>query len=136
MTLLIAPYRGNQFCLTSSSKKYINSSCLRSLSYRNQFNDLRCKLVDWFLYDRDFSHETVNSCKRKINLSRTHLHDEVCKIKFKKCIVACGHEVLKRTRPVLFWNIVMVKNVIQKVIQNFSGERYSKPSKASKMELF
>ena len=30
----------------------------------------------------------------------------------------------------------MVKNVIQNVIQNFSGERYSKPSKASKMELF
>ena len=32
----------------------------RSLSYRNQSIDLQSKSVDWFLYDRDLSHERVN----------------------------------------------------------------------------
>ena len=29
------------------------------LSYRNQFIDLLCKSVDWFLYDRGLRHERV-----------------------------------------------------------------------------
>ena len=41
-------------------------SCLtiswrRPLSYRNQFTDLRCKSMDWFLYDSGFRHERVKS---------------------------------------------------------------------------
>ena len=31
-----------------------------SPSYRNQSIDLLCKSMDWFLYDRDVSHERVN----------------------------------------------------------------------------
>ena len=33
----------------------------RSLSYRNQSINFLCKLTDWFLYDRDFRHERVNT---------------------------------------------------------------------------
>ena len=32
----------------------------RPLSYRNQFIDLLCKSVDWFLYDRGLRHKRVN----------------------------------------------------------------------------
>ena len=31
-----------------------------TLSYRNQSIELLCKLMDWFLYDRDLHHERVN----------------------------------------------------------------------------
>ena len=31
----------------------------RYLSYRNQSIDLLCKLIDWFLYDRDLRHERI-----------------------------------------------------------------------------
>ena len=31
----------------------------RFLSYRNQFIDLVCESMDWFLYDRDLRHERV-----------------------------------------------------------------------------
>ena len=31
------------------------------LLYRNQFIDLLCKSMDWFLYDRDLRHEGVNA---------------------------------------------------------------------------
>ena len=34
-----------------------------SLSYRNQSIDLLCKSLDWFLYDRDLRHESVNESK-------------------------------------------------------------------------
>ena len=34
-------------------------SVRRSLSYRNQFIDLLCKSMDWFLYGRDLRHERV-----------------------------------------------------------------------------
>ena len=33
----------------------------RSLSYRNQTIDLLCKLMDWFLYNRDVRHEIAHS---------------------------------------------------------------------------
>ena len=36
-----------------------------SLLYRNQFIDLLGKSMDWFLYDRDFRHERVDSCNDK-----------------------------------------------------------------------
>ena len=32
----------------------------RSLSYRNQSNDLLCKSMHWFLYDRDLRHKKLN----------------------------------------------------------------------------
>ena len=32
-----------------------------SLSYSHQSMNLLCKSMDWFLYDRDFCHERVNS---------------------------------------------------------------------------
>ena len=44
----------------------------RSLSYRNQFINLLCKSMDWFLYDRDLRHKRVKNIdllrnKRKNN---------------------------------------------------------------------
>ena len=33
----------------------------RSLSYRNEFINLLCKSMDWFLYDRDLRHERANT---------------------------------------------------------------------------
>ena len=39
----------------------------RSLSYRNQSIDLKGKSMNWFLYDRDFRHKSVNQL-----LSMTH----------------------------------------------------------------
>ena len=38
-----------------------------SLSYRNQFINLKGKSVDWFLYDRDIRHERV---MKKLTLFR------------------------------------------------------------------
>ena len=34
----------------------------RSLSYRNQSIDLKCKPMDWFLYDRDLRQEELKTC--------------------------------------------------------------------------
>ena len=39
--------------------KFINSFMTKSLLYRNQSNNLLCKSMDWFLYDRDLRHERV-----------------------------------------------------------------------------
>ena len=39
---------------------FLNLSCRRPLSYRNQSIDLRSKLMDWFLYDNSLRHERVN----------------------------------------------------------------------------
>ena len=36
---------------------FLALSWWRSLSYRNQFIDLLCKSMDWFLYDRDLRHQ-------------------------------------------------------------------------------
>ena len=37
----------------------LNLSWRRSLPYRNQFIDLQCKSMGWFLYDRNIRHERV-----------------------------------------------------------------------------
>ena len=34
----------------------------RSLSCKNQFIDLFCRSIDWFLYHKDLRHEKVNDC--------------------------------------------------------------------------
>ena len=39
---------------------FLTLSWRRSLSHRNQSIDLLCKSMDWFLYDRDLRHESVN----------------------------------------------------------------------------
>ena len=38
-------------------------SCWRPLSYRNQYNDLVRKSMDWFLYDNGLRHERVKEKK-------------------------------------------------------------------------
>ena len=38
---------------------------MRSLLYRIQSNDLLCKSIDWFLYDRDLRHERVKFSSSK-----------------------------------------------------------------------
>ena len=35
----------------------------KSLSYRNQYIDLQSKIMDWFLYDKNFRHERVNELR-------------------------------------------------------------------------
>ena len=47
-----------KFC-RNAQKLLAAINSLRSLSYRNQTIDLLCKLMDWFLYDRDLCHEIV-----------------------------------------------------------------------------
>ena len=42
-----------------TSNKALTFSSRRSLVYRNQPIDLLCKLMDWFLYDKDIRHERV-----------------------------------------------------------------------------
>ena len=39
----------------------LNLSWRRPISYRNQFIDLLCKSMDWFLYDIGLRHERVKS---------------------------------------------------------------------------
>ena len=58
--------------------KSLTLSWRRSLSYRNQSNDLLCKLVHCFLYDSDLHHERVKKrCSHEhCNLSsRTKTQD-------------------------------------------------------------
>ena len=43
-----------------ADKSILTLSWRRPLSYRNQFIDLPCKSLDWFLYDNGFRHERVN----------------------------------------------------------------------------
>ena len=38
----------------------------RYLPYRNQPFDLFCKLMDWFLYDRELRHERIKEERKKI----------------------------------------------------------------------
>ena len=47
------------FIMRFDLKRDLILSWRRSLSYRNQFIDLHCKLMDWFLYVRDLRHERV-----------------------------------------------------------------------------
>ena len=41
------------------SSKHLTFSCQSTLSHRNQ---LLCKSMDWFLYNKDLRQERVNSC--------------------------------------------------------------------------
>ena len=48
------------FCIVLTNYITLTLSWWRSISYRNQFIDLLCKSVDWFLCDTDLRHERVN----------------------------------------------------------------------------
>ena len=48
----------------STHQNAVNSFMTEALSYRNQFTDLRNKLIDWFLYDNGLRHERVNNITR------------------------------------------------------------------------
>ena len=56
---------GNALSPSGGFRKYffyklcLTLSLRRSLLFRNQFIDLLCKSVDWFLYGRDLRHEIV-----------------------------------------------------------------------------
>ena len=54
-----------------TSNKALTLSWRRFLSYKNQSIDLLCKLMEWFLYDKDIRHERVNTLF-------THHTPEVC----------------------------------------------------------
>ena len=71
------------FCLTLSWKK--------SLSYRNQYTDLLCKSMHWFLYDRDLRYERVKS---KVSLSSENLG---------------GHSLYPRSTP-MSYSVVFIVN--------------------------
>ena len=48
------------YVMMSCDLSHLTPLWRRSLSYRNQFIDLLCKSMDWFLDDRDLHHERVN----------------------------------------------------------------------------
>ena len=50
---------GNLLEMRALVQSGLNLSWRRSLSYRNQSTDLLWKSRDWFLYDKNLSHETV-----------------------------------------------------------------------------
>ena len=47
------------FCIVLTNYITLTLSWWRSITYRNQFIDLLCKSVDWFLCDTDLRHERV-----------------------------------------------------------------------------
>ena len=53
----------------SKHQKALTLSWWRSLSYRNQTIDLLCKSMDWFLHNRDLSHERVKVFKGYRNVT-------------------------------------------------------------------
>ena len=52
---------------------FLAFSWRRSLSCTNQSNNLLCKSMEWFLYDRDLRHESVNSCILDTHISLPRL---------------------------------------------------------------
>ena len=48
-------------CQHDHKERIFNSLITQSPSYKNQFNDLLWKSIDWFLCDRDLRHARVNS---------------------------------------------------------------------------
>ena len=56
----------------------------RSLSYRNQSIDLKCKSMDWFLYDRDFRHERVKGLVLNMEISNQSL---IFQIQLVDCLI-------------------------------------------------
>ena len=48
----------------------LNSFVTETVIYRNQFNDLRSKSIDWFLYDNGLHHERVKySLEYKVTIN-------------------------------------------------------------------
>ena len=60
-----------------TSNKVLTLSWRRSLSYRNQSIDLLCKLMNWFLYDKDIHHE-------RVKMLFTHHNPKVCFLTYRK----------------------------------------------------
>ena len=58
--------------LTRNICNTLTLSWRRSYSYRNQFIDLPCKSMDWFLYDRDLHHERVKLVFLLSNVNMYH----------------------------------------------------------------
>ena len=54
--MIINPFQVNVLFIPD-----LNHSWWRSLPYRNQSIDFLCKLIDWFLYDKDLRHERVRT---------------------------------------------------------------------------
>ena len=52
---------------------FLTLSRWRSLSYRKHSIDLLCKLIEWFLYDRDLRHERVKVVVATMCLYRCRL---------------------------------------------------------------
>ena len=46
--------------LAAITARFLTLSRRKSLLHRNQFIDLQCKPMDWFLYHKDLRHERVN----------------------------------------------------------------------------
>ena len=88
----------------------------RSLSYRNQSIDLQSKSVDWFLYDRDLSHERVN--KHPFDpwtLSEQHVYVQF-KLWFGATFETCSHQrcSVKKVFLVISLNSPQACNFIKK----------------------
>ena len=70
----------------------------RPLSYRNQSIDLFCKSMDWFLYDRDLSHEIVKVKSPNKGVFRTLP---------SKCLLFQINHKIERKKV---WNMFKVNN--------------------------
>ena len=51
--------------IQNENKTHLTLPWRRSLSYRNESNDLQIKSVEWFLYDRDLYHKRVKGILRR-----------------------------------------------------------------------
>ena len=76
----------------------------RSLSCRNQSIDLLCEPMDWFLYDKDFSHKRVKSLCRSLFFNKVaayrlilfnleHINNVQCSA-HQSIVVICNFEQL------------------------------------------
>ena len=93
------------FSFSELIKYILTLSWRRSLSYRNQFIDLLCKSMDWFLHDRNLRHERVKGSKLML------IHKWYQYIK-SSCIKVYGTRYVKIR--IYTWLVRVVRFVLQK----------------------
>ena len=77
---------------------FLTLSWLKSLLYKNQFIDLLCKSVDWFLYDTDLLHERVKV------YWRTQKRQRFCSL----VLLHVCFDLVKMCFPINFSNIIFL----------------------------
>ena len=83
-------------------KNFYKLSRRRSLSFRNQSIDLLCKLLDWFLYDRDLRHVKVND-----RCFHEHITAQKMKFSIKDFFSKCG-QIRRKLQIWSHLNIIVI----------------------------